>query len=123
MEGSSLSRFVFKQAHLSIQDSDVTRKRMLDTHGHLQVYYKRGDVPDLRAYETRLLEIRYTPDIHASATDHEQSYCGMGRVTFISRALLMQGEAVGAPLCARTPFPGVSGIREGCIPHQATRFC
>lgn len=25
----------------------------------MQVYYKRGDVPDLRAYESRLLEIRY----------------------------------------------------------------
>ena len=24
----------------------------------LQVYYKRGDVPDLRPYETRLLDIR-----------------------------------------------------------------
>ena len=25
---------------------------------NVQVYYKRGDVPDLRAYENRLLEIR-----------------------------------------------------------------
>ena len=58
MEGLSLSRSVSSQVHLTTQDGDQTRVRMPDTHGHLQVYYKRGDVPDLRAYETRLLEIR-----------------------------------------------------------------
>ena len=52
-----------------------------------------------------------------------RAHCGMGRMAFISRALLIQGEAFGARLCARAPFPGVPGIRESCIPHQAARLC
>ena len=65
---------------------------MLDTHVHLQVYYKRGDVPDLRAYETRLLDIRFSlrhPCLnnrsrastlwHIAHDIHQQSFVNAGR--------------------------------------------